>query len=133
MDSVVNWVLKVKTLHFYQDWEQLLVRKPMGPVVETSFPSAGVPSRAAISSSLGNLILLFKSRKRISSEQQLGFQTWHLFRAAIHKNRKLILDKLGGENVLEVPETDVEAVLFAFLVRAFGYILRKSLANVWPL
>ena len=53
MDSVANWVLKGKTWHLYEDWEQLHARKPMGPVVETSFPSAGVPSRAAISSSLG--------------------------------------------------------------------------------
>ena len=60
MDSVANWVLKGKTWHLYEDWEQLHARKPMGPVVETSFPSADVPSRAAISSSLGNFILLFK-------------------------------------------------------------------------
>lgn len=51
--------------------------------------------------------------------QQLGLQTWHLFRAAVHKSRKLVLKKLGEENVLELPEIDVEAAFYASSVLAF--------------
>ena len=60
MVSIVNWVLKVKIPQLYKDWEQLHVKRAMRPVTETSFPSAGVSSRAAASSSLGDSILLLK-------------------------------------------------------------------------
>ena len=37
-DSVVNWVLKVKMWHLYEDWEQLLWGNPWGRWLKHPFP-----------------------------------------------------------------------------------------------
>lgn len=47
--------------------------------------------------------------------EQLGFQIWHLFRAATHRSKKLVPYRLGEENVLDL-EIDMEAAVYASLV-----------------
>ena len=49
----------------------------------------------------------------------------------MHKSRKLVLYKLGEENVHDFPKIDIEAALYASLVLAFWVHSQGiSLANV---
>lgn len=63
---------------------------------------------------------------------QLQFQIWYLFRVTIQKCRKPVLYRLGEENVLNLPEIDMNAAVCASSVLSVHFQGISS-ANVGPL
>lgn len=86
---------------------------------EPSFSSPGVPFSATTSSSRGDLIFLFKWRKIISSLSSWDRRSGSPSEQPYIKVGKLILYKLREENVLDLPEIDVKAAVYAPSVLAF--------------
>lgn len=121
----IDWVLKVRTLYACEYWEQRHAKYPTGEVTpgESLAPrNQPFPPQQFLlepSSGPGLEHFFFCLRKMISSLSSWDFRFGTSSERPHIKVGKLILYKLGEENVLNLPEIDVKAAAYAPSVLAF--------------